>query len=215
MLTGGAGGMEIATMGKQAVLGAASAAGAVLTGGATLAVGGAALAGAAALRVDEARDGAYIGADPEKTDGRVRQLKAMAGYALGKNETARHVIEGTHEVRTLARNFRDGEVQGHDPDLLDYLRAGSSMSGFGSSPWLAMRLSPSLRTAYDQIGGRQGSRGGHMVDDAYGSDGEPVRLNGNWLANGRRRAYRNLDSLNGSDGAETPVTGDAAWRSEP
>jgi hypothetical protein len=216
MLTGGAGGMEIATMGKQAVLGAASMAGAVLTGGATLAVGGAALAGAAALRIDEARDGVYLGADPEKTDGRVRQLKAMAGYALGKNEAARHVIEGTHEVRTLARNFRDGEVQSHNPDLLDYLRAGSSMSGFGSSPWLAMRLSPSLRAAYDQIGGGSGrGQNGDLWSEAYDENGELVRQNGHLVANGRLRAYRHQEPQNGLDEAGANDQEDAAWRSEP
>ncbi|HID54510.1 MAG TPA: hypothetical protein EYP41_21030, partial [Anaerolineae bacterium] len=153
VITGGTGGMELAHMGKQAVAGAVGLAGAALTGGATLAAGGAVLATATALQADGRADGAYLGMDPNKTEGRVRQLKTIAGYALGRSETARSVIEGSHEARTLVRNFRDGEVQPHDPDMLDYLRAGSSMSGFGSSPWLAMRTSPSLRTAFDQIGG--------------------------------------------------------------
>ncbi|MGH2536030.1 MAG: hypothetical protein ACRDHL_01400, partial [Candidatus Promineifilaceae bacterium] len=135
VLTGGAGGMEVVNMGKQAVAGAAGLAGAALTGGATVALGGAVLASASALQADGRAGGAYLGADPAKTEGRVRQLKSIAGYALGRSETARHVIEGAHEARTLGRNFRDGEVQPHGPDILDYLRAGSSMSGFGSSPW--------------------------------------------------------------------------------
>ncbi|HUM68920.1 MAG TPA: hypothetical protein PLK31_08755, partial [Chloroflexota bacterium] len=172
MLTGGSGGMELANMGKQAVMGAAGLTSAALTGGATLAAGGAVLASAAALQADGRADGAYLGTDPHKTEGRVRQLKSIAGYALGKSETARGLIEGTHEVRTLARNFRDGEVQPHDPDLLDYLRAGSAMSGFGSSPWLAMRFSSSLRNAFDEIGGYQDGQGAQ--DTAFDGDGEPV-----------------------------------------
>jgi hypothetical protein len=156
-ITGGSGGMALVDMGRRAATGAAALAGAALTGGATMAVGGAVLASAAALRADGNGDGAYLGTDPDKTDGRVQQLKTIAGYALGRSETVRHVIEGAHEARTLARNFRDGEVQEHDPDMLDFMRAGSSMSGFGSSPWLAMRTSPSLRGAFDQIGGSRHS----------------------------------------------------------
>lgn len=170
MLTGGSGGMELARMGRQAVTGTAALAGAALTGGTAVAAGGAFLTAAAALRADGNQNGAYLGTDPEKTDGRVRQLKTIAGYALGKSETARSVIEGTHEARTLARNFRDGEVQPHEPDILDYLRAGSSLSGFGSSPWVAMRFSQSLREAFDQIGGRRTE----YRDAAFDGDGEPV-----------------------------------------
>jgi hypothetical protein len=103
-------------------------------------------------------------------------LKTIAGYTLGRSETARHIVEGAHEVRTLGRNFRDGEVQPHEPDILDYLRAGSSMSGFGSSPWLAMRLSPSLRAAYDQIGGRRYGYG--LLAEAFDEDEAPVSANG-------------------------------------
>ncbi|MBE2225027.1 MAG: hypothetical protein IAF02_26040, partial [Anaerolineae bacterium] len=172
MLTGGAGGMALAQMGKQAVTGTVALAGAALTGGATVAAGSAVLASAAALQADGNQNGAYLGTDPEKTDGRIRQLKTIAGYAWGRSETARHVIENAHEARTLVRNFRDGEVQSHEPDMLDYMRAGSSMSGFGSSPWLAMRTSPSLRTAFDQIGGsRPGNR-----DAVFDGDGEPLAL---------------------------------------
>lgn len=182
VITGGVGGMEVARMGRQAVTGTAMLAGAALTGGATVAAGGAVLATAAALQADGRNEGAYLGTDPNKTDGRVRQLKTIAGYALGRSETARSLIEGSHEARTLARNFRDGDVQPHDPDMLDYLRAGSSMSGFGSSPWLAMRFSPSLRAAYDEIGGRRYGNGGR--DAAFDGDGEPVELPGAMPANG-------------------------------
>lgn len=176
MLTGGSGGMDLANMGKRAVTGAVGVTAAALTGGATVAAGGALLASAAALRADGQAEGAYLNTDPEKTDGRVRQLKTIAGYALGRSDTTRHLIENGHEVRTFARNFRDGAVQEHAPDMLDYLRAGSSMSGFGSSPWLAMRFSPSLRAAYDEIGGQRGGRG--MRDAAFDGDGEPVDLPG-------------------------------------
>src|SRR5690606_6857416 len=108
ILTGGSGGLELANMGKQAVTGTVALAGAALTGGATVAAGSAVLASAAALRADGNQNGAYLGTDPEKTDGRVRQLKTIAGYALGRSDTVRSIIEGSHEVRTLARNFRDG-----------------------------------------------------------------------------------------------------------
>lgn len=207
MITGGSGGMELANMGRQAVNGTVGLAGAALTGGATLAAGGAVLATAAALQADGRSDGAYLGTDPNKTEGRVRQLKTIAGYTLGKSETARSLIEGSHEVRTLARNFRDGEVQPHDPDTLDYFRAGSSMSGFGSSPWLAMRMSPSLRTAYDEIGGSRHS----FRDAVFDGDGEPIDLptQGNGASrNGRSRHGQS----NGTQSDETPSS---SWREEP
>ena len=174
MLTGGSGGMALANMGRQAVTGAVGVTAAALTGGATVAAGGALLASAAALRADGQAEGAYLGTDPDKTDGRVRQLKTIAGYALGRSDTTRHLIENGHELRTFARNFRDGAVQEHEPDTLDYLRAGSSMSGFGSSPWMAMRVSPSLRAAFDEIGGR--SPGAAIQDDVFEREGEPVTL---------------------------------------
>ncbi|MCB0028732.1 MAG: hypothetical protein KDE28_12545, partial [Anaerolineales bacterium] len=50
------------------------------------------------------------------------------------------------------------------------------MSGFGSSPWLAMRLSPSLRAAYDQIGGRRYGYG--LLAEAFDEDEAPVGVNG-------------------------------------
>jgi len=170
MMSGGESGMGIARMGRQAVTGAAGMAGAALTGGATMAIGGAMMASASAVQADGRREG---GLDSAKTDGRVRQLKTIAGYTMGKSESVRHVIEGAHEARTLVRNFRDGDAQTQEAGTLDYLRAGSSMSGFGSSPWLAMRMSSSLRTAYDQIGGvRNGS--GMEMDAEYDAEGEPV-----------------------------------------
>lgn len=173
MLTGGASGMELVQMGQQAVTGTAVLAGAALTGGATLAAGSAVLGSAAALRVDGNLDGALLGTDPAKTDGRVRQLKAMAGYTLGRSQMMRGAIESGHELRTMARHFRDGDVGEQTPDTLDYLRAGSGLSGFGSNPWLAMRVSPSLRTAYDQIGGRRHLNASR--DAAFDGDGEPLQ----------------------------------------
>lgn len=215
VITGGVGGMEVARMGRQAVTGTAMLAGAALTGGATVAAGGAVLATAAALQADGRNEGAYLGTDPNKTDGRVRQLKTIAGYALGRSETARSLIEGSHEARTLVRNFRDGDVQPHDPDMLDYLRAGSSMSGFGSSPWLAMRFSPSLRAAYDEIGGRRYGNG--TRDAAYDGDGEPVDLPGALPANGvaAEGARNGRSARNGA--SQPPADNDIndLWREEP
>lgn len=219
MITGGSGGMELANMGRQAVTGTAALAGAALTGGATLAAGSAVLASAAALQADGRADGAYLGTDPNKTEGRVRQLKTIAGYALGKSETARSVIEGSHEARTLARNFRDGEVQPHEPDMLDYLRAGSSMSGFGSSPWLAMRFSPSLRAAYDEIGGRRYGNGAR--DAAYDGDGEPVDLPGMTPGHGTQGNGRSPQGRRHGTPPDDDINGTSAslstslWREEP
>lgn len=211
MITGGSGGMELANMGRQAVTGTAALAGAALTGGATLAAGSAVLASAAALQADGRADGAYLGTDPNKTEGRVRQLKTIAGYALGKSETARSLIEGSHEARTLARNFRDGEVQPHDPDMLDYLRAGSSMSGFGSSPWLAMRFSPSLRAAYDEIGGRRYGNGAR--DAAFDGDGDPVDLPGMTPGHGTQGNGRSPQGRRHGTPPDDDING--LWREEP
>ncbi|MCC6602875.1 MAG: hypothetical protein IT327_06675 [Anaerolineae bacterium] len=227
MMTGGSGGMELARMGRQAVTGTAALAGAALTGGTAVAAGGAFLTAAAALRADGNQNGAYLGTDPEKTDGRVRQLKTIAGYALGKSETVRSMIEGTHEARTLARNFRDGEVQPHDPDMLDYLRAGSSLSGFGSSPWVAMRFSQSLREAFDQIGGRRTE----YRDAAFDGDGEPVDLPATASANeattnrgsqdgrspGNRVHWLPADEVSRerSAGAQTSQPNTTLWREAP
>lgn len=210
MLSGGSGGMELARMGRQAVVGTAALAGAALTGGATVAVGGAVLASAAAVRADGNQNGAYLGTDPEKSDGRVRQLKTIAGYTLGRSESVRHVIENAHEARTLIRNFRDGEVQPHEPDMLDYMRAGSSMSGFGSSPWLAMRTSPSLRAAFDQIGGSRPS----VRDAAFDGDGDPVVLPGGTPG---QSGGGNGRSVSGQYGSSSPGDASSArlWQDEP
>ncbi|MGB1249619.1 MAG: hypothetical protein ACPG8W_03235 [Candidatus Promineifilaceae bacterium] len=177
MVTGGAGGMVLANMGQRVVAGAVGLTGAVATGGASLAAGGAMMASAAAIRADAHTGGAYLRTDPTKADGRVRQLQTIAGYAFGRNETTRRLIVTSHNARILTRNLRDGDSQDHTPNTLDYLRTGATMSGFGSSPWLAMRLSPSLRTAYDQMGGSSGdsrhSRG--LSRDANGAPVERVR----------------------------------------
>ena len=211
VITGGVGGMEMARMGRQTVIGTARLAGAALTGGTSLAAGGAVLATAAALQADARNDGAYLGTDPDKADGRARQLKTIAGYALGKSETARSMIEVAHEARTLTRNFRDGAAQPHDPDMLDYLRAGSSLSGFGSSPWVAMRFSESLRTAFDQIGGRRPE----YRDATFDGDGEPVDLPG--LAEGGR-GHEAAPHGRSSRLPTVPSAEDVAdetWRQEP
>ena len=140
MLTGGVGGRAIVTNGARLALGGAQAAGAVLTGGASLAVGSAVLA--AATRAQAASGGAEGSS-----------FGTAAGYVVGQSAIMRRVIEGVHEARTLTRHATQGAAQPQQPDGLDYLRAGASLSGLGSSPWLAMRLSPSLRAAYDQLGG--------------------------------------------------------------
>lgn len=201
IITGGAGGTDLVQTGRRLVGGAVAAAGAAVTGGAALALGTAALTGAGLLRSEQANDGLYTGLDASKADGRIRQLKAIAGYAAGKSETVRHVIEGAHETRTLVRNLRDGEVQHHDPDTLDYLRAGSAMSSFGSSPWMAMRTSPSLRQAFDQIGGRRGE----YRDAAFDGDGEPVIIPGEVAPSASTTARRPA----GQPGPNP------AWRQEP
>ena len=212
VITGGVGGMEMARMGRQTVTGTARLAGAALTGGTSLAAGGAVLATAAALQADARNDGAYLGTDPDKADGRARQLKTIAGYALGKSETARSMIEVAHEARTLTRNFRDGEAQPHDPDMLDYLRAGSSLSGFGSSPWVAMRFSESLRTAFDQIGGRRPE----YRDATFDGDGEPVDLQSESEGTTETDAPPSGHSAR-TQAHQSPAEneGGEAWRQEP
>jgi len=172
-LTGGAGGMTAVNMGTQMAVGTGMA---IATGGASLALTAGALGTAAALRYDQQQGGEALGTDPSKADARIAQLKAVTGYALGRSPAGRHMIEGAHELRTMGRIFRDGEVGEQEPDALDYLRVGASMSGFGSSPWLAMRLSPSLRQAYDQMGGRRQGRSDEAPTYAfeYEDGGEPV-----------------------------------------
>ncbi|MCP5345221.1 MAG: hypothetical protein H7A05_11425 [Pseudomonadales bacterium] len=149
VLTGGATGTDLANMGRNVALAGAGLGLAAVTGGSSLALAG-------LLKADARADGAYLGTDPEKSDNRVQQLEVLAGYGMGRSRRVRDLIETAHEVRTFSRNFHDGGVERHDPDLLDYLRVGSSMSNFGSSPWVATRLSSSLRDAYGQVGGLSG-----------------------------------------------------------
>ncbi len=216
VVTGGATGTDLVNMGRNAAVTGAGA-------GLALAAGGGALAAAGMLKADAKAGGGYLNTDPEKADGRVRQLETMAGYAVGKSPMARNMIETVHEVRTFGRNFRDGEPQYQEPDLMDYLRVGSSMSSFGSSPWVAMKLSPSLRDAYGQIGG-YGRRPygpaagqGRWRNDEWGSGGmgnapaqrtdgagdTPTRPSGNSTANA-------APPVNHEGSAATPPTGNTA-----
>lgn len=87
-------------------------------------------------------------------EARIRQLQALAGYSVGKIKPIRRGIETAHEAMTFGRNFQAGAPSDAPPNVLDYLRAGSAASNFGSSPWLAMRMSPSLRQAMDTVGGK-------------------------------------------------------------
>jgi hypothetical protein len=130
------------------------------TAGLAVATGGAALGAAAAYKMGS--DAAGVPGDDPSVQGRARQLKAIAGYALGKSSLVGGVLEDVHEARTFARNFRTGGLGYNEPDTLDYMRVGQTLSGRGSSPWVAMGLSSSLRDAYDDIGGR-GRRGGRAI----------------------------------------------------
>lgn len=161
VLTGGANGRDFLRLGQTAVTGGIGVGLAALGGGSALAAAG-------LLRADAQVGGVFT--DPEKAEGRVTQLQALAGYAVGQARSGRHLIETAHEVRTFSRNFRDGDTQAHEPDVLDYVRVGASMSGFGSSPWVAMRLSPSLRDAYGEIGGYEGW-GSRPARSPYRDDG--------------------------------------------
>ena len=192
-ITGGASGRELGRIGGNMLTGTASVAGAALTGGATVALGGAALAAASAMRMRPQGEGEEAARNSARREGRARQLQTVAGYTLGKSETSRRVIEGAHELRTLGRSLRSGTDQPQAPDTLDYLRTGSSMSGFGSRPWLAMRLSPSLRTAYDQIGGTTGDSG-HPLTGSRSEDGSPVSNGTLRTSNGVRRTASTTNS---------------------
>lgn len=200
--TGGSGGLGLLRAGGQAAAGAvgvAGMAGAALTGGTSLALTGASLAGGAALSLA----GSATGGETDANAGRAAQLKAMSGYLIGRSQTARRAVEVGHEVRTLGRNFRDGGPQETPPDMLDYLRAGTSMASAGSSPWLAMRLSPSLRAAYDEIGGRRYGNGAR--DAVFDGEGEPVDLPG---ANDGR-------PTNARSHSGRPSQNAGGWRDEP
>lgn len=151
-ITGGARGGDLTSL-----------AGTAVTGGVALATGGTALAGAAVLAADRrvsqaagaTEQGIFTGQDLTKTEGRVNQLTAVGGYALGHNHTARQLIEQTHELRTMGRNFMAGEAVQEEPDSLDYLRVGASLSKMGSSQWLAYQSSASYREAMNEMGGRR------------------------------------------------------------
>lgn len=112
-----------------------------------------------------------MGLDRSKSDARAQQLVSLAGYSGGKIPGVRAGIETAHEGRAFMRGMRDGGPGEQSPDALDYFRVGSSLSTFGSSPWLAMRTSPSLRRAFDNIGG--------SANRAYrADDGAPLGSNG-------------------------------------
>ena len=152
-LTGGATGKDFRNTATTAVAATAAA----VTGGVSLAaVGAMALdnkAGESLGLSDGTMDRSLMGLDRSKADARAQQLMSLAGYSAGKMPGMRAGIETAHEGRSFLRAMRDGGPLEQTPDGLDYFRVGSSLSSFGSSPWLAMRTSPSLRRAFDNIGG--------------------------------------------------------------
>jgi hypothetical protein len=152
-LTGGATGKDFRNMATTAVATTAAA----VTGGASLAaVGAMALDNKAGDQLGISGDGvdrSLMGLDRSKSDARAQQLMSLAGYSAGKMPGVRAGIESAHEGRSFLRAMRDGGPIAQAPDGLDYFRVGSSLSSFGSSPWLAMRTSPSLRRVFDNIGG--------------------------------------------------------------
>jgi hypothetical protein len=155
-VTGGASGRDLRTAGQSALRSGVVAGAAALTGGAALGMAGLLKADQKAAEHFGMETG-FSGQDLQKTDYRVRQLVAGAAYAGGKVGPVRHAIENAHELRSFGRNLRDGEFEAHEPDILDFARLGAAQSNFGSSPWLAMRLSPELRLAADALGGRSGA----------------------------------------------------------
>ncbi len=165
-VTGGASGQDVRTAGQTALKTGVTVGAAALTGGAALGLAGFLKADQKAAEHFGMETG-FTGQDLQKTDYRVRQLVAGAAYASGKISPVRRVIEDAHELRSFGRSLRDGEFQTHEPDSLDYARLGIAQSAFGSSPWLAMKLSPSLRGAADALGGR------HWAS-YYNEDGAPV-----------------------------------------
>jgi hypothetical protein len=93
------------------------------------------------------------------------------------------------------------------------------MSGFGSSPWLAMRFSPSLRAAYDEIGGQRLSNGAR--DAAYDGDSEPVDLPGMMHGRGAQGNGRTPQGQRNGTLPDDDINGTSAslstslWREEP
>lgn len=154
-ITGGSSGRELVNALTQTAGAGTGLTLAALTGGSALALAGG-LSSAAKVSGN--------GDDPA-SQGRTRQLKALAGYALGKNKHMGSIIENVHEARTFTQGFKSGGMQQPDqnPDTLDYLRVGKSLSGSGSSPWMTMGLSPGFRAAYAALGGR--NRGNGPVRD--------------------------------------------------
>jgi hypothetical protein len=165
-VTGGASGRDVRTAGQAALQTGVTAGAAALTGGAALSMAG-------LLKADQkaaehwGMETGFTGQDLQKTDYRVRQLVAGAAYAGGKIAPVRRTIENAHELRSFGRNLRDGEFQAYEPDSLDFARLGIAQSTFGSSPWLAMKLSTSLRGAADALGG-------NAWTPYYSEDGAPV-----------------------------------------
>ena len=208
-LTGGAGGMDVVRMGRQAVGGAAAIAGAALTGGATVAAGGAVLAGAAALQADGNRGRRLSGHRPRqnrRSGAAVKKPSPAIPWAVQRRLATS--LKVPMKPVPWSATFVMGTCSRTNPICWTICRAGSSMSGFGSSPWLAMRTSPSLRDAFDQIGG---SRYGIARDAAFDGDGEPVNLPA-----GNGRAAQSLNNGMSPDNAQ-PAGSDnnAPWRREP
>lgn len=140
-LTGGATGKDLRGMATTAVMTTAAAA----TGGTALAAAGAMAADSKLGEAAGLTEHTLMGLDKAKVEARSQQLLSLAGYSAGRIQPVRNTIETAHEGRAFLRAMRDGGPQAQAPDALDYFRVGSSLSKFGSSPWLAMRTSPSLR----------------------------------------------------------------------
>lgn len=172
--TGGATGKDLRQMATTAVATTAAAA----TGGAALAAAGAIAADNKLGEAAGLTEHTLTGQDKAKVEARTQQLLSLAGYAAGRIQPVRDTIETAHEGRTFLRAMRDGGPQAQMADALDYVRAGSTMSTFGSSPWLAMRTSPSLRQAFDNIGGSGRT-------PYYTEDGAPVGEAGNGTGEGQ------------------------------
>lgn len=160
-ITGGASGADLRNMATQTAGTAVGLGAAALTGGSALVLAG----GLSAMAQQQGT------ANDPAMQNRIKQLKTVAGYTAGQSRILRRGIETTHEIRTFGRNFYDGGLGDRTPTTLDYLRLGSQMSGMNSSPWMAMGLSPSLRQAYDEIGGR-GNRYGRP--EVYDEDGANI-----------------------------------------
>ncbi|MBX3061061.1 MAG: hypothetical protein KF770_31770 [Anaerolineae bacterium] len=165
-LTGGSSMRDLRVMSAGVTRTAATAGMAALTGGTALAAAGMLAADQKLSSQAGMEEYTMLGLDQSKSEARTQQLLSLAGYSIGRNPTARHGIETAHEGRAFLRAMRDGGPQAQTPDTLDYLRVGSSLSTFGSTPWLALRTSPSLRHAFDTIGGNRGRYPANADDGA-------------------------------------------------